>query len=153
MSDSFTKKSHQYLKSSQNDLQMIFTKIKALEEINKRVLSYLSADMKKYCQVANFTSKGLIILAANGSVATQLRFQTGELLQKFKSDPILQKYPTIQCKVRPSSPLSTPSKTTSSRQAAKLSSETAGFIRDIANSLEDPKLKAALERIAEHTDE
>ncbi|EKD72668.1 MAG: hypothetical protein ACD_45C00616G0004, partial [uncultured bacterium] len=35
------------------------------------------------------------------SVATELHFQTPDLLKKFKTDSALAKIKTIQCKVRP----------------------------------------------------
>ncbi len=148
MSDSFTKKAKNYLKSNQGDLQTVFSKIKALEEINKRVQRYLAPELQKYCQVANFTSYRLVILAANGSIATQVRFLTADLLLAFEKDTVLSKFKEIQCKVRPVAAQGRTAR--ASRAVTKLSTDTAEIVRDIAESIEDPRLRELLIKISQH---
>lgn len=113
-------------------------------------MDYLAPSMRQYCQVANITDNRLIMIVANSSVATQLRFQTFDLLRQFKADSMLKKINEIQIKVRPYtffiSRFNTPTK-----NIAPLSEETANTIRSIASSLKDTTLRQIMEKIASRT--
>src|SRR5262245_6534608 len=100
------KKADIFLETDNRELKSVFAKIKDIAELNKQVIPYLEPNVANYCQVANQEGKRLILVVANGSVATQLRFQTLDLLRKFKQNPKLQHIQEIQCKVRPPQPTS-----------------------------------------------
>lgn len=91
-----------YLESATNDLKFILDKVRALQLIQKKVQTYLDPTLTKYCQVANLAENKLILLIANGSVATQIRFMANDLIKQFKQDSALQHIKQIECKVRPS---------------------------------------------------
>lgn len=129
-------------------LQPIFAKVKMLEELNARVSTYLDDSLKRYCQVANLSQHRLILLVANGSTATQLRFLTPDLLRKFKTDPQLVHIQEIQIKVRP---LQSERRTMKKTHKPTISQQSAEIVREIAESIEDPKLREALLRIAKHS--
>jgi hypothetical protein len=76
----------------------------------------------------------LVLIVANGSVATQLRFQIPDLLKKFKLDPILKRIHDIQCKVRPAPSSSRVDK--ASNTMPTLSPESAQIMRDIITMLQ-----------------
>ena len=151
MSDSSSKKANRYFQSDNKDLQLLFAKIKELDILNQKIAGYLDPNIRKYCQVANFSGNRLTIVVANGSVATQIRFQTNDLLRQFKQDPLLQTIQDIYCKVRPA-PIShtAPKVNMPFKKLEDLSPETAEIVWEIAESLEDPKLKEAMQRIAKH---
>jgi hypothetical protein len=156
MSDSYYKKPHAYLNADNADLQFVFAKAKRLQELSRNVSVYFDANVAPYCQVANIEGNKLIVLVANGSIATQLRFQMADMLRKFRSDrdPRLQKITDIQYKVHPSfspSPMAVNLK--QKQNMPLLSAETAKSIRDFAESLQDPKLKEIMEKIAGRTKE
>jgi hypothetical protein len=91
----------------------------------------------------------LILIAANGSIATQLRFITADLLKRIKREPTLQHIQQIECKVRPvQSALSSRLTTQMSKKMPSLSPETAEIVHEIAGSIEDPTLREVMERIA-----
>lgn len=137
-----------HLQKSGQELQSVLTKIKELERLNQKFLFHLDPALKNYCQIANWQNNRLIILAANASVATQLRFQIPDLLKKFKQDSLLKKFQDIHCIVRPFS--SRLQSMPHPRKINPLSPETAKQIHEIAQSLSDDKLREVMEKIAKH---
>lgn len=146
-----SKKTNAFLQGNQKDLQFLFGKVKELEALNKKIATYLDPSFANYCQVGNVMGNKLIIIVANGSIATELRFKTNDLIRRFKEDPLLRRIQEIQCKVRPMQQLARFNEhRVTMRKMAPLSAETAEIIHHIAESLEDPKLRAIMKRIAEH---
>lgn len=145
--DFSSKKADNFLETDNRDLQFVFTKLKQLELLNQKVVSYLDDNIAKYCQVANVAEKRLILIVANGSIATQIRFQSLDLLRKFKQDAMLRHIQDIQCKVRPAQagPLTSYRKL---KNMPALSNETAEIVRDIAETIEDSALREVMVRIA-----
>lgn len=148
MTDQPTKKAASLFHSENRDLQAILTKVKLLNELTTAVGNYLDDNLKNYCQVANIVGNQLILIAANGSIATQIRFQSTDLLRKFKAHPSLNAIQSIQCKVRPqntSVPDAIPKK------LPPLSAKAASLILEAAQYIEDATVRAALEKIAMNT--
>lgn len=139
------------LNTENHDLKFILSKVKVLSEINASVLRYLEGPIASCSQVANLVGNKLTLIAANGSVATQIRFQTHDLIRKFKSDtdPRLQKIEEIQCKVSPifAQSLTNPHLALK-KNMSLLSLATAEIMQAMAMTIDDPKLKAVIERIA-----
>jgi len=141
------KKPNAYFLGDNQDLQFVFAKVKKLAEINKKILELIDPAIRRSCQVANMAGNKLIIITANSSVATQLRYQIPDMLAKMRQDPALKHVNDIQTKVgTPQTRLSQPDNVI--RQAAYLSSETAQQIKDMAKSLDDKKLREVMEKIA-----
>lgn len=148
MRDFSSRKVSLFFNIENKNLNGILIKIKEINELNLRFFPILEPGIRKYCQIANRIGHRLIVLTANASIATQLRFQTPDLLRKFKQDPLLAKINEIQFKVRPvfQSETRRPPKT-----IPLLSTKTAKIIQDIASNLDDEKLKEVMSRIAKHT--
>lgn len=137
-----------YIESDTHDLKFIFDKVRALNLIQEKVQTHLDPVVAKYCQVANLAENRLVLLVANGSVATQIRFMTNELLKKFSQDPSLQHIRQIECKVRPvKTKIREDNK---AYQVQPLSVDTAAIVRELADTIEDPKLREIMLRISEH---
>lgn len=151
MNDTTSKKAEAYLQSDQQDLPLLFAKIKALTELDQHLTKHLEPTIRQYCQVANVVGNRLILLAANGSIATQIRFQTPDLLRKFKSDVKLKYIQDILCKVRPAPSRQADRAKPASSPMRALSPTTANIVKEIAESIEDPKLREVMERIAGRT--
>ena len=145
MSDHSFKKADAIIELDCRDLRIVFAKVSLLQEINSKISNYLDPNIAPYCQVANMTENKLILIVANGSVATQIRFQKMDLLKKCKQHPELQNIQQIECKVRPPEQRGEGIR---SSYAPSLSSQAAYIIREMAETLEDPKLKEVMERIA-----
>lgn len=142
------KKAMHYFSSDDNDLQFVLARAKKLSHIATKVMAYLDPTIAPYCQIANLTGNKLIILTANASIATQIRFQTADLLPRLQADeePALKIIRSIHCKVQPDLLKARHSCKTASVQ--KLSSATAEIVDAIADTLEDPKLRAIMKKIA-----
>lgn len=137
-----------YIESDTHDLKFIFDKIRALNLIQEKVQTYLDPVLAKYCQVANLAENRLVLLVANGSVATQVRFMANDLLKKFSQDPSLQHVRHIECKVRPARTKVSDDK--KDYQVQPLSADTAAIVRELADTIEDKKLREIMLRISEH---
>lgn len=147
MKEYSSKKADIFLETDNRDLQFVFTKLKQLEILNQRVATYLDDNIAKYCQVANLAEKRLTLIVANGSIATQIRFQSLDLLKKFKQDAMLRHIQDIQCKVRPAQ-TATHTSYRKNKNMPALSQETAEIVSDIAESIEDPALREIMIKIA-----
>jgi hypothetical protein len=149
VSDSFSKKTTAYLDSPDHELKSIFTRIKQLQTLQALVSPYLDDQIRPFCQVANLIGKRLILVVANGSIATQIRFQAVDLLRKFRQDPILAHIQDIQCKVSPTLATAAHPPARKAVKMSPLSVETAEIVRGIADSLEDPALREIMRKIAD----
>lgn len=151
MKDIKPKKANAFL-SRNRELPQVFAKIKQLDILNRLMADHLEPNMRQYCRVAHLTGGRLTLVVANGSVATQLRFQTNDLIRRFANVPALRQVKEIHCKVHPSiaQTARTASRPTArqQRQMPLLSTETAEIVKYIADSLEDPRLRAIMQRIA-----
>ena len=148
MNEISIKKAGNYIGAEDRDLNTIIAKIKILETLNHKVQEYLDPALAPYCRVANKINNTLILMAANGSIATQLRFLSIDLLIKFENDPILKSIKKIECKVSPSPTLPPRLTSVTSQRMPLITPKTAQIIRDIAKSISDPDLKEIMEKIA-----
>lgn len=150
MSDS-SKKADAWMQADKTDLRGIFEKAKRLEEINRRLGKYMDNNTAALCHVANIVADRLVLIAANGSIATQIRFQANDLLRKFRQDDLLKNIQHVDCKVHPgvSMPVQRPQKHKGSKMQP-LSQESARIMQEIAETIQDPKLKASMLRIASY---
>lgn len=140
-----------YLGETNPDLQSLFVKLKELNTLNQKFQSYLEPVLKDHCQVANLYDHQLIVLVDNASAATQLRFQTPDLLTKMQQDPAFKQIQTIRYKIRPPFQPNVLQNTQETRKISPLSSKSAQLIKETASNIKDEKLKQALERLASHT--
>ena len=138
-----------WLSFPQSDLNTLLTKSAALTAIQERLETYMDPAFAAYYQVSNLIDGRLIIIVANGSIATQLRLQGSALIATFAQDPILSSIKTLDVKVRP--PVARGVKKPLPTKMSPLSSQTATMIRETAEGIADEKLKAVLLRLAEHT--
>lgn len=148
MTSPIAKKASHYLHTNHHELQCLLQKVNEINALNSQLSLYLDSHLNTSCHVANTSNHQLVILTANASVATELRFQSHDLLNKFKQDPLLKKIHGIHCKVSPAfgQPFTAALKPT--RKMSLLSKETAEIIQKMAASLSDDKLRKTMESIA-----
>lgn len=128
-----------------DELGNLFSKLKELKTLNEKIAKLLDPNLAPYCQVANMSGNKLVLLVANGSVATQIRFNTRDLLMQLKKDPDLARIQEIQCKVRPqfSTKPSSPWE-----KMPPLTAKTAELVDGIADAVKDSALRDILKKIA-----
>lgn len=147
------------LQSSQTDWGQIVETVQALRAIREWVYHALPEDVQQHCQVGHY-QKGILTLVASSSAwATQLRFLSGELLQKLRQDPKWAHIRSIQIKVESLKPTQIVTDPEPETPPVTLNHEAADAMLSTAADLDtavpgNMALKAALERLAKHrTDE
>ncbi|MBX3709316.1 MAG: DUF721 domain-containing protein [Gammaproteobacteria bacterium] len=146
------KKANTYIRSDSRDLCTIFIKVKLLNELTHKIFTLLEPSLVKYCQIGNLTGNKLIFITANGSIATQLRFQSVDLLKKFSQDASLKQIQQIECKVRPATTtLPTRLEAHPPKNMPPLSLTTAEMMHNIAESIDHSTLREVMKRIAMRT--
>jgi len=153
MKNTLTKSIASLLQPNHRDLQTVLSKVKAIETLNHTLIPLLDPAIQKYCQVANLANGVLVVLTANGSVASQLRYQAPELLKQLHKTPALKHIREIQSKVRPPQPVGVQRGTVSKipQKTALLSQETADTLLAMAETIEDDELREVMQRIARNT--
>jgi len=148
------KKAKEFIDHDSRDLQAVFEKVNLLGDLNQKIEAHLDPALVKYCQASNLTNGKLTLIVANGSVATQIRYQTNDILRKFRGDPALKHITAIECKVRPEQPPLPPRLSDKPvKNTLTLSPATAEAIKSIADSITDPGLREVMTRIASHVKE
>jgi hypothetical protein len=136
--------------NASQDLHPVLEKIKKLQSLAKQMAPYFDDILKNNCQVANCEGRYVVLIVANASLATHLRFQTALLLSQFKKNPHLQMIQEIRIKIVPSRQANKNGRQRT--QAMKrLSPQTASTLRQMAASLQDERLRKIMERIASYT--
>lgn len=148
MANRSNKQAGSYLTAKNQDLRALTVKLKELAELTNKVSALLDPELAPYCQVANKVGDRLILLTANSSIATKLRFQSVELLRRLRDDPTFKGIRHIEGIVRPTKTQPRPLNTPQRKKMPPLSPETAAIVESLAQSLEDPKLRIIMERIA-----
>jgi len=149
MDKSSSKKVNRFITHNSHDLQTVYATINKLAALSKKIMVHLDKTITPYCQVANLVNGRLTLVVANGSVATQLRFQINDILRKFQEDPALKHINAIECKVRPVNQLSARLTPKAAKTMPLLSPQTAEIVKTIAESIDDAELREVMERIAE----
>ncbi|OGT35117.1 MAG: hypothetical protein A3F11_07900 [Gammaproteobacteria bacterium RIFCSPHIGHO2_12_FULL_37_14] len=145
------KKINGYLKTDHQGLKSLYERIKKIELLTQKIFTYLDPNLKKYCQIVNDENNRLIMLVENAAIATQLRFQTANLITQFKHDPTLKHIQDIHYKVRPlNSSYSKRYLIEINQPPLLLSRETAETIKNTAQTIEDLTLRNIMEKIAQH---
>lgn len=148
MTDSIFKKANSYLESDNKAFRPILCKIKTISTLNQQLKPYLGAHLAAHCEVANIRDHTLILIAANASIATEIRLQAYDLLKRIKQDASLNHINHIQCKVKS---YCSNSYVTPTHCMQPLSETTADVLAMAAESLKDPNLKQIMLRIAKNS--
>lgn len=142
-------KAGNHLQKGSHDIKHIFEKVRALNRIKRNIFTHFDPNIAKQCQVANLIGSKLVLLVNTASIATQLRYQARHLLEKFAKDPNLQQIKYIEYKVRLAQPLPIVKKVEPpKRKVEHLSESTSAIIHELADTIEDPKIREIMHRIA-----
>ena len=147
MTDKTSKKPLSYLDNTGGTVNALWHKLKRMEQLSALVNQHLDKNLREYCKATSLIGGKLTLVAANSSIASQLHFQSAELLRKLKQEPGLQGVNTIHCKVQVQTKRlrAAPVK---ERAVKPLSAQAAKVISEIADGIEDEKLRAAMKRLA-----
>lgn len=154
MNDNHPKPITDLLQPNLKELQTLLSKIRAISLLNETVKNLLPSHLQKYCQVANLSNGILVMLTANGSAASELKNHLNPLLHQLHQTPNLRHIREIEVKVRPTS---TPvgvhrgKATKSPTKPAKLTATASAAVSAVAETIEDPRLREIMKKIAGYT--
>ncbi|CAO3302971.1 DUF721 domain-containing protein [Pseudomonas sp. P14-2025] len=126
-------------------LRLLLNQAERLEHLQRLLESQLQPAAREHCHVASWRDGTLLLVVTDGHWATRLRYQQKRLLAALQAMEAFGNLRRILYKVQP--PL-VPAKR--GGHAAELSNSAAESLRDTAEGITDPKLRAALERLATH---
>ncbi len=126
-------------------LRLLLNQAERLEHLQRLLESQLQPAAREHCHVASWRDGTLLLVVTDGHWATRLRYQQKRLLAALQAMEAFGNLRRILYKVQP--PL-VPAKR--GGHAAELSTSAAASLRDTAEGIADPKLRAALERLAAH---
>lgn len=127
-------------------LQRLVARAQSVERLQQLVNQYLQPAVREHCHVATYHDNTLTLIVTDGQWATRLRYQQKRLLVQLQQSLDLRDLQRIQFKVRP--PMQ------AAKAAARnidFSEQTGQDIHASAQAISDPVLRAALERLAKHT--
>lgn len=128
-------------------LKALFGAARLLDQLQKEVEAALEPSAREHCRVASWRDGTLLLIASNGHWATRLHYQQRRLQRQLQQSPRFQDLQRILIKVQPQGDAAA-----STARQVTLSHQAADSLRDAAEGIEDPRLKAALERLARHAD-
>lgn len=124
-------------------LRLLLNQAERLEHLQRLVEGQLQPAAREHCHVASWRDGTLLLVVTDGHWATRLRYQQKRLMRELQAMEAFANLRRILYKVQP--PL-TPAKR--GGKSTELSSIAAASIRDTAEHINDPVLRAALERLA-----
>lgn len=124
-------------------LQALLGAARRLDHLQTLLDAALEPAAREHCKVASWRDGTLLLIVSNGHWATRLHYQQRRLQRLLQVLPEFAGLQKIQVKVRPPN-------TQVAYQAHKteLSEAAADSLRSAAEGIGDPKLRAALERLA-----
>jgi hypothetical protein len=126
-------------------LKALFGEARRLDQLQQLVDDQLQPAAREYCRVASWRDGTLLLIVTDGHWATRLRYQQRRLQRQLQSIETFRDLNRIQFKVQPPEP-----PRHRPGPAPALSARAADNIEETARGISDPKLKAALERLASH---
>lgn len=126
-------------------LKALFSQAQRLSHLQRLLESQLQPAAREHCYVASWREGTLLLVVTDGHWATRLRYQQKRLQRDLQALDEFSSLTRVLFKVQPS--------VTQSKAAERnidLSSRSAEHIQATADGISDPKLRAALERLASH---
>ncbi len=126
-------------------LQALFQQAQRLDKLQQLLESQLQPAAREHCHIATWMNGNLLLIISDGHWATRLRYQQRRLLRELQALPEFAGLQRLQFKVRP--PATPPPRAGRQLSLSKAAAET---IQASAEAILDPKLRAAMERLASH---
>jgi hypothetical protein len=127
-------------------LKNLFSEAQRLAHLQQLLESQLQPAARPHCRVASWREGCLLLIVTDGQWATHLRYQQKRLLRQLQNFREFANLAKILFKVQPA-----PAERHATGRNPILSASAADTLRAAASGIEDPQLRAALERLASHT--
>ncbi len=126
-------------------LKALLNQAQRLAHLQRLLESQLQPAAREHCHVASWREGTLLLIVTDGHWATRLRYQQKRLQRQLQGLEAFYNLNRILFKVQP--PTAAPRAT---GHPIDISSRAAENIQATAEGISDPKLRAALERLASH---
>ncbi|MDR8014879.1 DciA family protein [Ectopseudomonas guguanensis] len=127
-------------------LKALFGQAQRLSNLQRLVESQLQPAAREHCHVASWRDGCLLLIVTDGHWATRLRYQQRRLQRQLQALEEFATLTKILFKVQPQG-----GQNRGTDRAVHLSNSAAQSIQAAAEGISDPRLRAALERLASHT--
>ncbi|TLX53197.1 DUF721 domain-containing protein [Stutzerimonas nosocomialis] len=127
-------------------LRALFGEAQRLARLQQLLESQLQPAAREHCRVATWQQDALLLIVTDGHWATRLRYQQRRLLRQLQAFEEFRTLTKIHFKVQPPD--------VQRRAAGRITTISACASENIkatAEGISDPRLRAALERLASHT--
>ncbi len=105
--------------------------------------------MAAHCEPTYYEDGRLTITVRSSAWASRLRQQQAELMQTLKQQSAFRELRDIKVRVQPTEQALLAVSTAPDVPPSRLSSNAARVVRDVAQTVNDPQLRAALERLGD----
>ncbi|NER64221.1 DUF721 domain-containing protein [Pseudomonas sp. MAFF212427] len=126
-------------------LKALFSQAQRLAQLQRLVESQLQPAAREHCHVASWREGTLLLIVTDGHWATRLRYQQKRLQRQLQAMEVFSSLTRILFKVQPVAGVAP-----AAGHPMDISTRSAENIQATAEGITDPKLKAALERLASH---
>lgn len=126
-------------------LKSLFGEAQRLAHLQQLLESQLQPAARPHCKVASWREGCLLLIVTDGQWATHLRYQQKRLLRQLRNFREFGNLAKILFKVQPA-----PAERRATGRNPGLSASAAETLRTAASGIADPRLRAALERLASH---
>lgn len=126
-------------------LKGLYAKARVIERLQMLLETQLEPAAREHCRVASLREGVLRLVVSDSHWATRMRYQQKRLIRQLQAYTEFATLTKIHCRVQPSiGPAAPPTRQMRRSQVA------AEALRDTAEQIANPALKAALERLARH---
>lgn len=129
-------------------LKALFNEAQRLAHLQRLVESQLQPAAREHCHVASWRGGCLLLIVTDGHWATRLRYQQRRLQRQLQALEEFATLTKILFKVQPQSGHSR-----GTGRTLRLSKAASENIQASAEGISDPRLRAALQRLASHAGE
>ncbi|TDV69980.1 DUF721 domain-containing protein [Pseudomonas sp. LP_7_YM] len=126
-------------------LKAIYNHAQRLAHLQRLLESQLQPAARAHCHVASWREGTLLLIVTDGHWATRLRYQQKRLQRQLVAFKEFSNLTRLQLKVQPATVHQS-----AAGHSRDLSVAAAETISETAEGISDPKLRAALERLAAH---
>ena len=139
-----TKSLNALINKDKSIIGQIFDRAAKLQQLETLVLQHLPEESRKDYRIGNFQQGKLVLFTTNALNLTRFRYFKPQLMQQLQ-----QEFPSlinIEVKIRPASPQKKVTK-----KGKPISEQARQQIKQLAEEVEQPELKQALERLSQKT--
>jgi hypothetical protein len=136
-----------FLKSSDSELEALVTHAQQLRRLQGLFRQAVAENLAKNCRVANYQNQQLTLSCQSAAWATRVNMEIPQLITRLRQTEPFRQLLKVRVITRPQSQLV--EKKQDFRQIP-MSGTSASIISDMADSMNDPALSAALRRLARH---